>query len=75
MCCASAWDTGCQARRQSELIAEDKTPYYRALETADESFAKTDAPDLTAMEALIEGLLAKQLVEVFKKAKGGVTQK
>ncbi len=58
-----------------ELIAEDKTPYYRALEVADEGFAKTGEPDLSAMEALIEGLLAKQLVEVFHQAKGRVMQK
>jgi Fic family protein len=54
-----------------EQISEDKTPYYRALEIADEGFAKTDQPDLSAMEQLIEGLLAKQLVEVLHKATGG----
>ena len=53
-----------------ELIAEDKTPYYRALEAADEGFKQKRAPDLRAMEELIEGLLARQLVEVLHEAKG-----
>ncbi|HET9792427.1 MAG TPA: Fic family protein [Candidatus Angelobacter sp.] len=54
-----------------EQIAEEKTPYYEALEVADEGFEKTRFPDLRAMEKLIEGLLAKQLVEVLHKATGG----
>jgi Fic family protein len=53
-----------------EQISEEKKPYYRALEVADEGFAKTKEPDLSAMEQLIEGLLAKQLVEVLHKATG-----
>jgi Fic family protein len=53
-----------------EQIAEDKRPYYRALEMADQRFEKTRQPDLSAMEQLIEGLLAKQLVEVLHKATG-----
>jgi len=53
-----------------ELIAEDKTPYYHALELADAGFKKTGAPDLDAMETLIEGLLAKQLLQVYQRAKG-----
>ena len=55
-----------------EQIAEDKRPYYRALEIADAGYAKKEQPDLSAMEQLIEGLLAKQLVEVLHKATGGV---
>ena len=47
------------------------TPYYEALEVADEGFEKAHFPDLRAMEKLIEGLLAKQLVEVLHKATGG----
>jgi Fic family protein len=54
-----------------ELIAEDKTPYYRALEVADAGVEKTGEADLSAMEQLIESLLAKQLVEVLHKATGG----
>jgi len=54
-----------------EQIADEKTPYYEALEVADEGFEKARFPDLKAMEKLIEGLLAKQLVEVLHKATGG----
>ena len=57
-----------------ELIADDKTPYYRALEVADEGVEKTGEPDLSAMEVLLEGLLARQLVEVLHKAKGDRTR-
>jgi len=53
-----------------ELIAEDKTSYYHALELADAGFKKTGAPDLDAMETLIEGLLAKQLLQVYQRATG-----
>lgn len=54
-----------------EQIAEDKTPYYRALEIADEGLKNNRVPDLSAMEQLIEGLLAKQLFGVLQRAKGG----
>lgn len=53
-----------------EQIADEKTPYYKALEVADEGFQKTGQPDLRAMEKLIEGLLAKQLIDVLHKATG-----
>jgi Fic family protein len=53
-----------------EQIADDKKPYYLALEMADRGFEKTAQPDLSTMEQLIEGLLAKQLVEVLHKATG-----
>jgi Fic family protein len=53
-----------------EQIADDKKPYYLALEMADQGFDKTAQPDLSEMEQLIEGLLAKQLVEVLHKATG-----
>jgi Fic family protein len=55
-----------------EQIADDKMPYYRALELADQGLEKTGQPDLSTMEQLIEGLLAKQLVEVLHKATGGM---
>ena len=55
-----------------EQIADDKKPYYRALEIADQGFEKNGQPDLGAMEQLIEGLLAKQLVEVLHKATGSI---
>lgn len=53
-----------------EQIAEDKSPYYRALEVADKAFKETKSPDLNRMEQLIESLLAKQLVYIFKRARG-----
>ena len=58
-----------------EQISEGKTPYYRALEVADKGFKENNLPDLSAMEALLESLLAKQLLEVFDRAKGGVAGK
>jgi Fic family protein len=54
-----------------EQIAEDKGPYYRALEVADEGFNRTKVPDLSKMEELIETLLAKQLLAIYSRAKGG----
>jgi Fic family protein len=54
-----------------EQISEDKDPYYRALEVADEALKATKTPDLTRMEELIESLLAKQLLAVYSRAKGG----
>lgn len=54
-----------------EQISEDKRPYYRALEIADEAFKTTKVPDLSKMEELIEALLAKQLLAIYSRAKGG----
>ena len=47
-----------------ELIAVDKDPYYTALEAA-------DAGDLTVLEKLLAGLLAKQLYDVHRIATEG----
>jgi Fic family protein len=47
-----------------ELIAMDKDPYYSALESA-------DAGDLTVLEKLLAGLLAKQLYAVHRVATEG----
>jgi Fic family protein len=44
-------------------IADEKTPYYRALEEADKSEG-----DISQMEALLGRLLATQLVSVFTSA-------
>ena len=52
-----------------EQIAEDKTPYYNALEAADEA-CRNGTIDLSAMEALLDNFLAKQLVGAYKMAKG-----
>lgn len=48
-------------------IADDKNPYYKALESADENQAKGHI-DLSLMESILEGYLAKQLVGVLEKA-------
>jgi Fic family protein len=52
-----------------EHIAQDKIPYYKALEAADEAY-KTRKIDVSRLAALLEDLLAKQLVEVHEKATG-----
>jgi hypothetical protein len=48
-----------------DQIADDKPPYYAALEAADEAWAKSGTVDVSAMESLLRGMLAKQLVSVF----------
>ena len=50
-----------------ELIAADKSPYYRALEQNDLS-AKVGEPDLSPMTDLLAGYLAKQLAGAFAAA-------
>jgi Fic family protein len=52
-----------------EQIANDKSPYYKALESADEAYSKKTL-DVGQVEALIENTLAAQLVEVHQKATG-----
>ena len=51
-----------------EQIAENKTPYYRALESADRAFEIGDI-DVSAMEALLEEKLATQLLQVHESAR------
>lgn len=58
-----------------DLISQNKKPYYDALETADEIWAAEKRVDLTALEELLENLLAAQLVSAVEQAKGqSVTQ-
>ena len=52
-----------------DQIAADKTPYYGALEAADEA-AKQGNIDVGELEGQLEGLLANQLVWVMKAATG-----
>src|SRR5215471_7933306 len=52
-----------------EQIAKDKTPYYKALEAADEAWSKTKV-DLSQLEELLSALLANQLVGVHLQATG-----
>jgi Fic family protein len=51
-----------------ELIAKNKDPYYQALEAADKANADGKI-DLSEMEKLLEGLLAKQLISVIDAAR------
>ncbi|WP_299395470.1 Fic family protein [Pelagibius sp.] len=50
-----------------EQIAENKKPYYEALEKADEAWADGQL-DLSVMVGLLEGYLATQLKSVFDQA-------
>lgn len=50
-----------------EQISRNKTPYYKALEAAD-ALATGGSMDLSEMEALLESLLAAQLLSVLKDA-------
>lgn len=52
-----------------EQIAANKTPYYKALEQADES-ERQGVLSLAPMEDLLEGLLANQLLSVVRAARG-----
>jgi fido (protein-threonine AMPylation protein) len=56
-----------------EQIAENKTPYYRALEIADRAF-ESGVIDVSAMEALLEEKLATQLLQVHEAAKTAKTR-
>jgi Fic family protein len=52
-----------------EQIARDKTPYYKALEAADQEWAKKKL-DLSVLEKLLADLLAQQLGSVHDEATG-----
>jgi len=52
-----------------EQIAKDKTPYYKALEAADEAWSKSEI-DLSQLEEFLSALLANQLVGVHQQATG-----
>ncbi len=56
-----------------EQIMENREPYYEALEKADEAAAR-DAIDVSALEQMIESMLAKQLLSVVEKASGKKAQ-
>ena len=50
-----------------EQIAEDKTPYYDALEAADQAW-KSENVDVSVMEAMIEAMLSKQAYNAVQQA-------
>ena len=53
-----------------EQIEQDRTPYYRALEAADEAW-REEKVDLTAMKDLLGTMLAKQLLAVHRESGSG----
>jgi Fic family protein len=52
-----------------DQIASDKRPYYEALEMADAAWVG-DRIDVSALETLLSGMLAKQLLNAAKEAAG-----
>jgi Fic family protein len=53
-----------------DQIASDKTPYYRALELADNAW-ENGKIDLSSMKELLGSMLARQLVAVHEDSKSG----
>jgi hypothetical protein len=53
-----------------EQIAQNKTPYYNALEAADEAFARDGIIDTTKMEQYLGDLIANQLAGILETATG-----
>lgn len=53
-----------------EAIAQDKQPYYEALEAADEGWTQGSL-DVSSMEELLRSYLASQLLDIVEKASGG----
>lgn len=53
-----------------EQIANDKRPYYEALEKADQTLETTGNVDVGALENLLESYLSAQLIRVFQEASG-----
>ncbi len=58
--------------RQSipDQISDDKTPYYKALEAADDAWAAGKV-ELTAMKQLLAAMLAKQLHAIYEESASG----
>jgi Fic family protein len=52
-----------------DQIADNKPPYYKALEAADREWAK-EKVDVSGLETVIEGMLAQQLINAVKQASG-----
>lgn len=53
-----------------DQISENKTPYYKALEAADEAFA-ANRIDLSMLKHLIGSMLAEQLVAIHQESSQG----
>ncbi len=56
-----------------DQISGDKTPYYDALESADKNW-KSGKLDVSDLESLLEGMLAKQLLNAVKQATANETE-
>jgi hypothetical protein len=52
-----------------DQIAANKSPYYKALEAADREWGDEEV-DVSELEAVIEGMLARQLLNAAKQASG-----
>lgn len=57
-----------------DMIASNKPPYYKALESADEALKQGRLDDVSDMENLLHNLLAKQMVEALEYAKRPVAR-
>lgn len=53
-----------------EQIATDKQPYYMGLELADQAWTSTEKVDVSALEAMLNKMLAAQLLSATKEAAG-----
>lgn len=51
-----------------DQIAGDKTPYYKALEAADTAWLEKKIVNVSELEAMLNAMLAKQLLSVFPSA-------
>lgn len=58
-----------------DQIANDKQPYYDALEAADAAWQETGAVELSKMEQMLSGMLAKQLLSIFPTGGSGIPVK
>jgi Fic family protein len=53
-----------------EQIAGDKEPYYKALESADHALKQEKKIDVSQLETMLDGMLAKQLLSAAREASG-----
>lgn len=53
-----------------EQIATDKQPYYAGLESADNAWTTTQQIDVSALEEMLNNMLAAQLLSATKEAAG-----
>jgi Fic family protein len=56
-----------------DQIAADKKPYYKALEAADREWTN-EKVDVSQLETVLEGMLARQLLNAAKQASGEPTE-